>query len=95
MLAKQIPSFAVCLNENAVNLSKVYSDIAKFMEQHGFKWQQGSVYFGDETINAVTCVATVQILAKQIPSFAVCVKDVRMLKIEENNDLMPAIKIVL
>ncbi|GAA7108965.1 hypothetical protein HpBGD24_12650 [Helicobacter pylori] len=75
-----------CLNENAVNLSKVYSDIAKFMEQHGFKWQQGSVYFGDETINAVTCVATVQILAKQIPSFAVCVKDVRMLKIEENNN---------
>ncbi|GAA8092662.1 endoribonuclease VapD [Helicobacter pylori] len=80
---------ANCLNENAVNLSKVYSDIRKFMEQHG------SVYFGDETINAVTCVATVQILAKQIPSFAICVKDVRMLKIEENNDLMPAIKIVL
>ncbi len=39
---------ANCLNENAVNLSKVYSDIRKFMEQHGFKWQQGSVYFGDE-----------------------------------------------
>ncbi len=51
--------------------------------------------FGDETINAVTCVATVQILAKQIPCFANCVKDVRMLKVEENNDLMPAIKIVL
>lgn len=34
---------ANCLNENAVNLSKVYSDIRKFMEQHGFKWQQGSV----------------------------------------------------
>lgn len=83
-----------CLNENGMDLSKVYSDIAKFMEQHGFKWQQGSVYFGDETINAVTCVATVQILAKQIPCFADCVKDVRMLKIEENNDLMPAIKIV-
>ncbi|GCF03929.1 hypothetical protein HPK22_00726 [Helicobacter pylori] len=28
-----------CLNESAVNLSKVYSDIRKFMEQHGFKWQ--------------------------------------------------------
>ncbi|GAA9017231.1 hypothetical protein BTM294_15790 [Helicobacter pylori] len=53
------------------------------------------MYFGDETINAVTCVATVQILTKQIPCFADCVKDVRMLKIEENNDLMPAIKIVL
>lgn len=26
------------LNENAMNLSKVYLDIRKFMEQHGFKW---------------------------------------------------------
>ncbi|MDL0088612.1 virulence factor [Campylobacter gastrosuis] len=83
------------LSENGANPPKVYGEIRKFMEQHGFKWQQGSAYFGDETINAVTCVATVQILAKQMPNFANCVKDVRMLKIEENNDLMPAVKVVL
>lgn len=52
-------------------------------------------YFGNETINAVTCVTTIQALAKALPCFSVCVKDVRMLKIEENNDLMPAVKAVL
>jgi virulence-associated protein VapD len=25
-------------------------------QRHGFNWQQGSVYFGGENINAVTCV---------------------------------------
>ena len=84
-----------CLSDNNINHSKAYSDIRKFMEANGFKWQQGSVYFGNETINAVTCVTTIQALAKTLPCFSVCVKDVRMLKIEENNDLMPAVKAVL
>ncbi|ECO3391934.1 virulence factor [Campylobacter jejuni] len=84
-----------CLSDNNINHSKAYSDIRKFMEANGFKWQQGSVYFGNETINAVTCVATIQALAKTLPCFSICVKDVRMLKIEENNDLMPAVKAVL
>ena len=65
------------------------------MEKNGFKWQQGSVYFGDESINAVNCVMVVQKLAKKFPWFSACVKDVRMLRIEENNDLMPAIKEIL
>lgn len=84
-----------CLGDNNISNSKAYGDIRKFMESHGFKWQQGSVYFGDTTINAVTCVTTIQMLAKEVPCFSICVKDVRMLKIEENNDLMPAIKAVL
>lgn len=82
-----------CLSEDG-NASKTYAEIRKYMEQHGFKWQQGSVYFGNETINAVSCVTIVQLLAKQVPGFAMCAKDVRMLKIEENNDLMPAIKLI-
>lgn len=78
-----------CLEDNYQN---AYGDIRKFMEENGFKWQQGSVYFGDETINAVNCVMVVQKLAKKFPWFPACVKDVRMLRIEENNDLMPAIQ---
>jgi len=84
-----------CLSDNYHNQSSTnaYGDIRKFMEANGFIWQQGSVYFGNpSTINAVTCVTTVQRLAKQFPWFTVCVKDVRMLRIEENNDLMPAIR---
>lgn len=85
-----------CVSENGINTpSKIYAEIRKFMELNGFKWQQGSVYFGDETINAVTCVTTIQKLAKEQLIFSTCVKDIRMLKIEENNDLMPAVKAVL
>jgi virulence-associated protein VapD len=83
-----------CLNEHYHNDSSnnAYGDIRKFMEANGFIWQQGSVYFGDPVkISAVTCVTVVQRLAKQYAWFPTCVKDVRMLRIEENNDLMPAI----
>lgn len=48
------------------------------MKVNRFKWQQGSVYLGNETINLLL-------------AFSICVKDVRMLKIEENNDLMPTV----
>ncbi len=73
------------------SISNAYGDIRKFMESNGFIWQQGSVYFGDENMNAVKCVTTVQKLAKLYPWFSACAKDVRMLRIEENNDLMEAI----
>ncbi|MEA3383520.1 MAG: virulence factor [Campylobacterota bacterium] len=82
-----------CLNEQYHNPSatNAYGDIRKFMESNNFSWQQGSVYFGNENINAVNCVILIQKLAKEYPWFTACVKDVRMLRIEENNDLMEAL----
>ncbi len=82
-----------CLGNEYHNTSSTnaYGDIRKFMEKNNFIWQQGSVYFGDENMNAVKCVMTIQKLAKKYPWFSACVKDVRMLRIEENNDLMDAI----
>lgn len=68
-----------------------YADIRKFLETHGFGHKQGSVYFGDETVDAVSCVLTVQDMVKQNPWVRSCVKDIRMLRIEENNDLGIAI----
>ena len=59
----------------------------------GFKLCQRSVYFGTEKIDAVRCVLTIQRLANLYPWFSTCVRDVRMLRIEENNDLKPAIGI--
>lgn len=75
--------------------NNAYADVRRFLESRGFTWTQGSVYFGDPaTINGVTCVLVIQELARQFPWFAACVKDVRMLRIEENNDLLPAIRSV-
>jgi len=82
-----------CLSKNYHNVSytNAYGDIKRFMTENHFIWQQGSVYFGNDNVTAVSCVLTVQKLARQYPWFSTCVKDVRMLRIEENNDLMPAI----
>ena len=50
------------------------------------------MYFGGEMINAVTCVLAAQDLARSLPWFSACVRDIRMLRIEEFNDLMPAVQ---
>lgn len=69
-----------------------YGDIKKTLEKHGFTNQQGSVYFGDvQRVDAVTCVLAVMDLTKTNPWFAPSVRDIRMLRIEDNNDLMPAV----
>ncbi len=67
-----------------------YTDVKKVLQAEGFTWQQGSVYFGD-TIDAVKCVLAAQKLSKSYAWFKPCVRDIRMLRIEELNDLSPAL----
>lgn len=76
----------------AANWRKAYDDIADFLLDYGFARQQGSVYFGDDSVDAVSCVTAVQDLSAEYAWLELCVKDIRMLRIEERNDLMPAIK---
>ncbi len=68
-----------------------YADIARVLAEYGFARQQGSVYFGDDTVDSVRCVIAIQEVAKRYPWFTHAVSDVRMLRIEENNDLGPAL----
>ena len=72
--------------------NNAYSEIRRVLSWHGFTPQQGSVYFGNESVNAVTCVLAVQDLSRKFPWFSASVRDIRMLRIEEFNDLMPAIQ---
>ena len=72
--------------------NNAYSEIRKVLLKQGFDWQQGSVYFGGENINAVTCVLAAIELSRVLPWFAASVRDIRMLRIEEFNDLMPAVQ---
>ena len=71
--------------------NNAYADMRRSLEAYGFGWRQGSVYFGDERVTPVTCVLAVQELARTYAWFEKCVRDIRMLRIEENNDLQPAI----
>ena len=71
--------------------NNAYAEIRKYLRENNFSWQQGSVYFGNEKINAATCVYTIQQLSKKFEWFKNSVRDIRMLRIEENNDLLEII----
>lgn len=75
----------------AVSYNNAYADIGRFLQSFGFQRQQGSVYFGDDSVDAVTCVIAVQSLTREYPWFGPSVRDIRMLRIEDLNDLKPAI----
>ena len=72
--------------------NNAYLEIRRVLQRHGFAWQQGSIYFGGESVTPVTCVLAAIDLAQSLPWFAVSVRDIRMLRIEELNDLMPAVQ---
>jgi hypothetical protein len=53
-------------------------EIRKVLIEEGFLWMQGSVYFGSERIDAVTCVLAAQRLARELAWFAGAVRDIRI-----------------
>ncbi len=72
--------------------NNAYSDVRRILERRGFDWQQGSTCFGNEQVTAVDCVLAVQELSRTYSWFQPSVRDIRMLRIEENNDLSPALQ---
>ena len=68
-----------------------YEKIALVFAEYGFTRVQGSVYFGSETTDAVHCVMAVQDADRRYSWFGRAVRDLRMLRVDEDNDLMPAI----
>ncbi len=71
--------------------NNAYLEIRRVLERHQFQWQQGSVYFGGPSVTAATVMVAVVDLTTQLSWFAAAVRDIRMLRIEEANDLMPVI----
>src|SRR5437762_4355388 len=72
--------------------NNAYLEIRRVLERHQFQWQQGSVYFGGAAVTAATVMVAVIDLATELPWFAASVRDIRMLRIEELNDLMPVVQ---
>ncbi|HVZ08765.1 hypothetical protein [Rhodopila sp.] len=71
-----------------------YDGMGKMPRGHGVDRRQGGVYFGDETVDPVRRVLAVQALARTYGWFPPSVRDIRTLRIEDNNDLMPAVAAV-
>src|SRR5271155_5597214 len=72
--------------------NNAYLEIRRILEGHQFQWQQGSVYFGGPTVTAASVMVAVNDLTTRLPWFAASVRDIRMLRIEELNDLVPVVQ---
>ncbi len=72
--------------------NNAYVEIRRVLEGHDFQWQQGSVYFGGPSVTAASVMVAVIDLTARLPWFAASVRDIRMLRIEELNDLMPVVQ---
>ena len=68
-----------------------HDDVERYLTVRGFTWMQGSTHFGDDSVDAVRRVRVVQKLAKKYAWFTPSIRDIRMLRIEENNDLRIAL----
>ncbi len=95
--------YAICVELDPGVLAQVYgpswqnayADVSRFLAEHGFVRRYGTVYFGDDTIVAVHCMMVAQRLALAFDWFAPAASDVRMIRIEGNNDLRAAIELVV
>jgi len=73
--------------------NNAYLEIRRVLEQHGFQWQLGGrAYFGGPAVTAATVMVAVIDLSTQLAWFPASVRDIRMLRIEEVNDLMPVVQ---
>ncbi|RZP84636.1 virulence factor [Vibrio vulnificus] len=54
------------------NYQNAYGDIKKFLASHGFTRQQGSVYFGNSTVDAVKTVMAVNHMSRNFPWLRLC-----------------------
>lgn len=99
------PTYGILLDMDHETLKKVYhddryaqayADIRNTLSTYGLAHQQGGLYFGEsDKVNAVVCVIAVTDLTRKHPWFAAAVKSVRMLRIEENADLLPAVRFAM
>lgn len=72
--------------------TNAYADIERIFARYGFLRQQGGVFFGDARVStSVQCFLAVREVTEKHAWFRYAVKDIRMLRIEEENDLMPIV----
>mgnify|MGYP003366236418 CR=1 FL=1 len=77
------------------SFNNAYADIRRILGKYGFENKQGSLYYGNEKSTAITCTLAIQEITIKYSWFGPSVSDIRMLRIEENDDLKPVIDQIL
>ena len=82
-----------CLKENYHNTSwnNAYKDVRTFLETKKFTWKQGSLMYGDQDMTMVQATLVVQEMSQKFSWLASCLSDIRLLHVDLDDDLMPAV----
>ena len=72
--------------------NNAYAKIGKFLADRGWSHPQGSVYFSPKEYEAVPATIDIFDLAKEFDWLATCVNNIRLMRVEENNDLKPIVE---
>ncbi|WP_066114612.1 hypothetical protein [Blastomonas sp. CCH7-E1] len=84
----RVYAIAYDLNAEAAIRHGAYDKIARVLASHGFSRQQGSVFYGTIETQASDCFMAVMEVHRKYPWFWEVVRDMRMLRIDENDDLL-------
>jgi virulence-associated protein VapD len=86
-------SFAGCESDFFEFFVEEYAntDVCKLLvDEFGFERAEGSIFYGGSGVGCVSCVIAVQELANRYYWFRHSIREIRMLRIEENISLMSA-----
>ncbi len=83
---------SLLVKAQGLSVDKAYECIRNVLARSDFEWQPGNLYVGGPKVNPVHCVLAAQKLNATYPWFKSSVREFRMLRIEDMNDLMPAIE---
>lgn len=86
--SNRVYAIAYDLNAEAAVKHGAYDKIARVLAAHGFSRQQGSVFYGTQQTQASDCFMAVMEVHRKYPWFWEVVRDMRMLRIDENDDLL-------
>ena len=89
--AGRVYAIAYDLNREAALKHGAWAKIARVLESHGFHRQQGSVFYGTHETTAMTCARAVLDMNDQFGWFWEVFRDMRMLRIDEEDDLLAII----
>jgi virulence-associated protein VapD len=90
-IAYDLDTALLSKNYPTASSNNAYADIRKFLEARGFKRQQGSVLYGDDTVTMVNAIIAISDMARHFSWLAPSIKDIRILQLLNNDDLMPAV----
>jgi virulence-associated protein VapD len=68
------------------------AQIADVLLKRGFERIATNLYSGGEAMDTLRCVLAVQQLSRLLPWFTHCARDVRLLHVEQIDDLLPVVK---